>query len=41
MSSSKRDESSPILKKAGAALQLRSTSLLDLGLSFNSSHLLL
>ena len=34
MSSSKRDDSSPILKKAGAALQLRSTCLLDLGLGF-------
>src|SRR6266404_368014 len=36
MSSSKRDDSSPILKKAGAALQLRSTCLLELGLGSDS-----
>ena len=32
--SSKREDSSPILKKAGAALQLRSAYILDLGLGF-------
>jgi hypothetical protein len=32
MSSGKREDSSPILKKAGAALQLRSAYILDLGL---------